>query len=77
MNVSSMGKWMFFGGLGLAVLGLLVWLSGGARLLPGNLPGDVRVERNGFSFYFPIATAMVLSAVLTVVINVLIRLFRK
>jgi hypothetical protein len=46
------------------------WLS---KLPFGRLPGDFSVERDNFSFYFPLATSIVVS----VVISVLIWLFRK
>jgi arginine deiminase len=42
-------------------------------LRPGRLPGDFGVERENFSFYFPLATSIVVS----IVISVLIWLFRK
>ena len=46
------------------------WL---ARLGLGRLPGDINVERDGWSFHFPIVTSIVISLVLTL----LIWLFRK
>jgi hypothetical protein len=46
------------------------WLS---RLGLGNLPGDIRIERDGFVFYFPITTCVLVSLVLSVIIW----LFRK
>jgi hypothetical protein len=46
------------------------WLS---RLGLGRLPGDISVEREGWSFHFPIVTSIVISLVLTL----LIWLFRK
>jgi len=58
-------------GLALIVAGLAwPWLS---RLPFGRLPGDFSVERENFSFFFPIATSIVVS----IVISVLIWLFRK
>ena len=39
----------------------------------GKLPGDIRIERENFRFYFPITTLIIIS----VIINVLIRIFRK
>ena len=77
MDLSGLGKWIFFVGLGVAGLGLVVWLAGRSGLPLGKFPGDVRVERGGFSFYLPIATAIVLSIVLTIILNVVTRLFRK
>jgi hypothetical protein len=58
-------------GLALLVAGLAwPWLS---RLPFGRLPGDFSVERENFSFFFPLATSIVVS----IVISVLIWLFRK
>ena len=58
-------------GLALIVAGLAwPWLS---RLPFGRLPGDFSVERENFSFFFPLATSIVVS----IVISVLIWLFRK
>jgi hypothetical protein len=55
------GKVLVFLGLGIAGLGLLMMLG-----LPiGRLPGDIYVKRDGFSFYFPLTTSIVLSILLT------------
>ena len=56
-----MGKVLVYVGLGIAGLGLLMMLG-----LPiGRLPGDIYIKRDGFSFYFPLTTSIVLSVVLT------------
>ena len=56
-------------GLGIAGLGLLMMLG-----VPiGRLPGDIYVKRDGFSFYFPLTTSIVLSIVLTLILA----LFRR
>lgn len=60
---SSLGKMLFASGLALAGFGLLLMLmekSGGFRL--GRLPGDISIQREGFSFFFPVTTMMLLSA---------------
>ncbi len=59
----------------LAALGLLLLAADKVWFL-GRLPGDIRVERPGFTFYFPFATCVVLSVVLTVVLNLILRWFR-
>jgi len=59
----------------LASFGLLFLVADKLPFL-GRLPGDVRVERPGFSFYFPLATCAVLSVVLTVILNLILRWFR-
>jgi hypothetical protein len=62
----------------LILLGLLILLAGLAwpwiaRLGLGRLPGDINVERDGWSFHFPVVTSIVISVVLTL----LLWLFRK
>jgi hypothetical protein len=58
-------------GLVIVVAGLLwPWLS---KLPLGRLPGDIVIEREGFSFYFPVTTCIVVSVVVTIIFW----LFRK
>ena len=64
-----MGKTLVLVGLGVAGLGLLMML--GVPL--GRLPGDFYVKRGSVSFYFPFATSIVLSVILTIVLA----LFRR
>ena len=59
-----MGKLLVFLGLGLAGLGLLMMVG----VAIGRLPGDIYVKRDGFSFYFPLTTSIILSIVLTLVL---------
>jgi hypothetical protein len=59
-----LGKTLVLIGLGIAGLGLLVML--GVPL--GRLPGDFYVRRGNFSFYFPLATSIILSILLTLVL---------
>jgi hypothetical protein len=64
-----MGKLLVLFGLGIAGLGLLMILG-----VPfGRLPGDMQVRRGNFTFYFPLASSIVLSIVLTL----LFALFRR
>lgn len=76
MNLELLGR-------SLIILGALIALVGGALLLApripflGRLPGDISFQRGGFSLYVPIATSVVLSIALTVVINVVLRLLNK
>ena len=76
MEFADFGKWLVITGLGLALLGVLIWVFGrfpGA----GNLPGDINVQIGNVSCFAPIATMLILSLVLTIVLNVLLRLFQK
>ncbi|HVY22403.1 MAG TPA: DUF2905 domain-containing protein [Steroidobacteraceae bacterium] len=52
-------------GLVIALIGVgWPWLS---KLPFGRLPGDIRIERPGFSFYFPLMTSIIISAVVSLV----------
>ena len=59
-----MGRVLVLIGLGIAGIGLLIMLG-----IPfGRLPGDIVVRRGNFSFYFPLATSIVLSILLTLIL---------
>lgn len=49
----------------------LIWEFGGRYLNFGRLPGDISVERENIRFYFPIVTCIVLSIVISVLMNVI------
>lgn len=58
-----MQKWLIGLGLFLILVGVFwPWLE---KLPLGRLPGDIHVERDGFGFYFPITTSLLLSVVLS------------
>ena len=59
----------------LAVIGLVLFLVPRVPWL-GNLPGDIHIQGKGRSFHFPIVTCLIASVALTLVVNVLVRLFR-
>jgi hypothetical protein len=63
-------------GLGLVVIGGLVFLLGRLGIPLGRLPGDFQIEAGGFNCFFPLASMIILSVVLTVLANLLIRLLR-
>jgi DUF2905 family protein len=70
--VQVLGKLLFLGGIALALLGALVWLSPRLPWL-GHLPGDLRIERPGLRVYVPLATCALVSLVLTLILNLLSR----
>ncbi len=77
MNPSDLGKIIVIAGLAIAAVGLIIWLTGKFDLAFGRLPGDLRIERPGFSFRFPVVTCVILSIVITLILNALVWLFRK
>ena len=63
--MESLGRiLLLFGGV-LIVLGLVLTFAGNIPWI-GRLPGDIRIDRENFSFYFPITTCIILSVILTV-----------
>ena len=76
MELDTVGRMLLVLGLALAGLGLVVML--GARLpFLGRLPGDISWRWSGGSFYFPVVTCLVLSILLSVVVNIALRLFNR
>jgi DUF2905 family protein len=63
-DVGGMGRTLVLIGLAIAALGVVIML--GVPL--GRLPGDFYVRRGSFSFYFPLATSIILSILLTLVL---------
>jgi hypothetical protein len=62
--------------LGLVITGVgLVWILAPSIPWLGRLPGDIRIERENFRFYFPLVTCLLLSLILSLVVWA-IRLFR-
>jgi hypothetical protein len=65
------GKYIIFIGIAVIVIGVLIYFLHDKLHWIGRLPGDIRVERENFRFYFPIVTMIVISLVLTIVINLI------
>jgi len=70
--MTNPGKLLILLGLSLTAAGLLLTFAGKIPLL-GKLPGDLRIERENFTFYFPLGTCLLLSALL----SLLYWLFRR
>ena len=66
---SDVGKALVALGLLIALAGVVLMLVGRVPWL-GRLPGDLHIERGNFSFYFPLATSLLLSVVLTLLLYI-------
>ena len=75
--MENIGRILMIGGILLFVVGGLVFLASKFGIPFGRLPGDIRIERDGFSFYFPLASSILISIVLTIIINVILRFLKK
>jgi hypothetical protein len=67
--VPEIGKLLVVLGGIVTILGVLLW-SGFAPRWLGHLPGDIRIERDNGSFYFPIMTCIVVSVVLSLIFSI-------
>jgi hypothetical protein len=65
--MNPLGRSLMIMGLILVLIGAVIAL--GSKLGLGRLPGDIAIERKGFSFHFPIATSIIVSVVLTLLAN--------
>ncbi len=65
--IQDFGKLLFVVGLVLALVGILVNFVGKIPWI-GKLPGDIYIQRENFSFYFPLTTSIILSIFLTLIL---------
>jgi hypothetical protein len=72
--MADFGKLLIFLGVVLVVAGIAVVVLGRANLPLGRLPGDIVYRGKNTTIYFPLATSILLSVVLTVVLYVVGRL---
>ena len=71
VNMNSFGKLFVTIGLFMIVLGGILIL--GERFGFGKLPGDIFIEKENFTFFFPIVSSLIISLILTLLLNI----FRK
>jgi hypothetical protein len=70
MNQTS-GKYIIFIGLLFVVVGIIVYFFHDAFKWFGRLPGDIRIEKKNVIFYFPIVSMIIISIILTLIINII------
>jgi hypothetical protein len=68
----DLGRFLMIIGVILVLVGLALWLSPKIPWL-GRLPGDIVIKRENFTFYFPLATSILISIILSLILY----LFRK
>ena len=74
-NIGGLGRLLIIAGGLLLVGGVLLVLLGQIPFF-GRLPGDIAIQRERFSVFVPLASMLLLSLILTILINILLRLFR-
>ncbi|HQU37826.1 MAG TPA: DUF2905 domain-containing protein [Anaerolineales bacterium] len=76
-GMDSVARYLMLGGIILFLIGGGAYLAAKFGLPLGRLPGDIRIEGENGSFYFPIVTSILVSVVLTIVANVIAQLSKK
>ncbi|MBF0567115.1 MAG: DUF2905 domain-containing protein [Nitrospirae bacterium] len=66
--IEHLGKALLIMGIIVALIGGLLLLSGKIPFL-GRLPGDIIIHRKNFTFYFPLATSIIISIILTLLFS--------
>jgi len=69
-ELNPLGKILIFFGVILILIGGVILLAGRIPWI-GRLPGDIFIQRKNFSFYFPIATSIIISIILTLIFSLL------
>ena len=72
---SDTGKYIILIGATIILIGVIVYFFHDKLHWIGRLPGDIRIEKENFKFYFPITTMILFSLIATLIIQVIRRLF--
>ena len=71
--MQQVGKIIIIAGVLIVIIGVILYFGGGRWFSwLGRLPGDIRIERENFRFYFPITTTILIS----IMVTLLVRLFQ-
>jgi hypothetical protein len=74
--MENVARYLVIGGIVLILLGGGVYLAAKFGIPLGRLPGDIRIEGKNGSFYFPIVSSILVSVILTIVLNLIARFFK-
>ena len=75
--MENIARYMIIGGVILILIGGGIYLAARIGLPLGCFPGDIRIDGENGTFYFPLATSILVSVVLTIFLNIIIRFFKK
>lgn len=71
MSMQEMARYMMYAGAALLVGGALLYV--GSRFGLGRLPGDISITRVGFKINIPLMSCVIISIVLTIIMNIVAR----
>ena len=72
-DLTTIARWVILLGLIIVAVGAVLWLAGRLNLPLGKLPGDIQIQTKNASCVFPLATSLILSVLLTLLLNIILR----
>jgi len=72
---TNIGKHIIIAGIVIVITGIIIYFFGNKFGWLGHLPGDVRIEKENSKIYIPFTTMILVSVVLTILFNILKKLF--
>lgn len=69
------GKYFIIGGIILVTAGVIIYFFHNQFKWFGNLPGDIKIKSENFRLYFPLASMIVISIAITIIVNIVRRFF--
>jgi hypothetical protein len=75
--METIARTLMLGGIVLFLIGGGIYLGAKFGIPLGRLPGDIRIVGENGGFYFPVTSSILVSVILTIVVNVIIRLIKK
>lgn len=75
--MQPLAKILIFFGLFLTLVGVLIYFGTKMGIPLGKMPGDIHIQKEKYSVYFPIVTTILISIFLTIVLNLFFWIFRK
>ncbi|MBN1415191.1 MAG: DUF2905 domain-containing protein [Bacteroidales bacterium] len=70
----QLGKILIVTGIIIVIAGLILYFAGNKFSWIGHLPGDIRIEKENFRFYFPVTTMILISIILTLILWIIRKL---
>jgi len=75
--MENLARYLMIGGIILFLVGGGIYFATKFGIPLGHLPGDIRIEGENGSFYFPVVSSILVSVVLTILLNLIARIIRK
>jgi Protein of unknown function (DUF2905) len=75
MLKAETGKWIILAGVLIILIGVVIYFFHDRLRWIGRLPGDIRIERDNFRFYFPFTTMLLASVIVSLLLRIIKRFF--